>query len=401
MKKWEVKKLEEICEFGNGLWTGKKPPFINVGVIRNTNFTKDCELDDSNIAYLDVEKSQFEKRKLLYGDIVLEKSGGGPKQPVGRVVVFDKENGNFSFSNFTSVIRIKDKNQIDFRYLHKYLFFIYGSGITEKMQSRSTGIRNLKFDEYKKIEIPLPPLPTQQRIVALLDETIAALNTVQANAERNQVNAREVFESTLQTSVAGKESKKWDLKKVGEIAEHSLGKMLDKAKNRGAYKKYLRNLNVRWFDFDLSDVAEMRFTDDESEKYTAIKGDLMICEGGYPGRAAIWEADHPIYFQKAIHRVRFEKQVIAKWFLYFLYASSLNGNLKQYTAGAGIQHFTGQALDRFEFPVPPLTEQRAIVKRLENISAETKRLEEIYAQKSAAVEELKKSVLQQAFEGEL
>ena len=97
---WEVKKLGEVCEFLNGLWKGKKPPFIKVGVIRNTNFTKDGKLDDSNIVILDVEKSKFTNRKLQYGDIILEKSGGGPKQPVGRVIIFDKKNGDFSFSNF-------------------------------------------------------------------------------------------------------------------------------------------------------------------------------------------------------------------------------------------------------------------------------------------------------------
>ena len=81
----------------------------------------------------------------------------------------------------------------------------------------------------------------------------------------------------------------WPLKKVSEIAHHSLGKMLDKAKNKGAMQPYLRNINVRWFGFDLSDVLEMRFLPEESDRYTAIRGDVLICEGGYPGRAAIWE----------------------------------------------------------------------------------------------------------------
>lgn len=122
---WEIKKLGLVCEFGNGLWTGKKPPFTKVGVIRNTNFTKEGKLDDTDIVYLDVEQSQYEKRKLKYGDIILEKSGGGPKQPVGRVVVFDKKGGEFSFSNFTSVIRVNNSNEIDFTYLHLFLYFSY------------------------------------------------------------------------------------------------------------------------------------------------------------------------------------------------------------------------------------------------------------------------------------
>ncbi|SDW39230.1 restriction endonuclease subunit S [Thiocapsa roseopersicina] len=153
----------------------------------------------------------------------------------------------------------------------------------------------------------------------------------------------------------------WEKKAVGEIAAHSLGKMLDKAKNKGEPKPYLRNLNVRWFDFDLSDVLEMRFLPEEATKYTAIKGDVLICEGGYPGRAAIWQRDEPIYFQKALHRVRFNEPERNKWFLYYLLSKDLDGTLRNHFNGAGIQHFTGEALAQFEVPLPLLPEQHRIV----------------------------------------
>jgi type I restriction enzyme S subunit len=158
---WKTKTLEEACQFSNGLWKGEKPPFVNVGVIRNTNFTKEGALDDSDIAYLDVEAKQFEKRRLQFGDVILEKSGGGPKQPVGRVVLFDLADGDFSFSNFTSALRVLEPDILDFRFLHKFLHWTYLSGVTEGMQSHSTGIRNLDGDAYKAIKISFPPLPEQ------------------------------------------------------------------------------------------------------------------------------------------------------------------------------------------------------------------------------------------------
>ena len=96
----------EHFEFGNGLWKGKKPPFITSLVIRNTNFTKSGKIDYSDVAILDVEQRQFEQRKLVKGDIIIERSGGGPKQPVGRVAFFENEEGNYSYSNFTSRIRV-------------------------------------------------------------------------------------------------------------------------------------------------------------------------------------------------------------------------------------------------------------------------------------------------------
>ena len=103
---WEIKKLGDICDVLNGLWTGKKEPFINICVIRNTNFTKDCKLNLDDAAYIDVEVKQFSTRKLQVGDIIIEKSGGSEKQPVGRVVLFDIQDGDYSFSNFTSTIEI-------------------------------------------------------------------------------------------------------------------------------------------------------------------------------------------------------------------------------------------------------------------------------------------------------
>lgn len=168
--RWKTKTLEEVSQFSNGLWKGEKPPFVNVGVIRNTNFTKEGTLDDRDIAYIDVEARKLEKRRLQFGDIILEKSGGGPKQPVGRVALFDKENSDFSFSNFTAALRVLDPRELDFRFLHKFLHWTYLSGITEGMQSHSTGIRNLDGDAYKAISISFPLLPEQRRIVGILDE---------------------------------------------------------------------------------------------------------------------------------------------------------------------------------------------------------------------------------------
>lgn len=91
----KYKSLHDVCDFINGLWTGKKPPYIKVNVIRNTNFHKSGNLDFENVAVLDVEIKQFNTRQLKFGDIILEKSGGGPNQPVGRVCLFEKKMKSF------------------------------------------------------------------------------------------------------------------------------------------------------------------------------------------------------------------------------------------------------------------------------------------------------------------
>ena len=103
----------------------------------------------------------------------------------------------------------------------------------------------------------------------------------------------------------------WSWARIDELAKTRLGKMLDKAKNKGTPVRYLRNINVSWFDFDLSDIKKMRFEDSELEEFALRHGDVLICEGGYPGRAAVWdERESNIYFQKAIHRVRFQNGII-------------------------------------------------------------------------------------------
>ena len=196
---WRWLPLEDCCTFHNGLWTGKKPPFETATVIRNTNFTADGTIDLSDVAVLEVEAKQLSKRRLLKGDIIIEKSGGGPKQPVGRVVLFDIDEGVYSFSNFTSVIRVKDQNQLDPRYLHRVLYWWYVGGRTEPLQRRSTGIRNLDFSAYQCLEVPIPPLEEQKRIVAVLDQAFAALDRARALAEANLADAEELLAEARET----------------------------------------------------------------------------------------------------------------------------------------------------------------------------------------------------------
>jgi len=401
MTKWKKKKLNEFCEFSNGLWTGKKPPFQKVGVIRNTNFKKDCLLDDSDIVYLEVEQSQFQKRKLKYGDIILEKSGGGPKQPVGRVVIFDKTEGDFSFSNFTSVIRIKDKDEVDFNFLHRYLFLEYISGATEKMQSHSTGIRNLKFDEYKEIEIPLPPLPEQRRIVSILDEAFAAIAKAKANAEQNLKNAKELFESYLQ-GVFEKKGEGWEEKTLKELTTH-LGDGLHgtpKYTTDGDYY-FINGNNLTDGAIEFKESTK-RVSIDEYNKHkkNLTNRTVLVSINGTLGNVAFYNGEKIILGKSACYFNL--KENIDKGFVKYVLSSQYFINYAHREAtGATIKNVSLKSMREFKVPVPPLKEQQTIVRQLDALRAETQKLEAVYQKKIADLEELKKSILQKAFEGEL
>jgi type I restriction enzyme S subunit len=168
----------------------------------------------------------------------------------------------------------------------------------------------------------------------------------------------------------------WSWVNVGSVADARLGKMLDKAKNKGLPRPYLRNINVRWFDFDLSDLLEMPFEEDELSEFALCAGDVLICEGGEPGRAAVWdERAKGIYFQKAIHRVRFAAFVDPAFFVKALRASADDGRLVESFTGTGIKHFTGKSLDAYRFPLPPLAEQHRIVAKVVELMALCDRLE--------------------------
>lgn len=169
---------------------------------------------------------------------------------------------------------------------------------------------------------------------------------------------------------SGKSALIWQTVKLAEVAEHCLGKMLDAKKNKGRPLPYLRNPNVRWFEVDTTELRHMAFEEREDIRYELKAGDVLVCEGGEAGRAAIWDGRiDNVKFQKAIHRVRPGPTLAARFLLHRLFADHQSGRLADYYTGATIKHLTGQDLARYEFPLPPLVEQRRIAEVLDRAEA--------------------------------
>lgn len=213
---WEIKTLGDVCDVLNGLWIGKKEPFVNICVIRNTNFTKDCKLNLDNVSYIDAEVKQFTTRKLKVGDIIVEKSGGSEKQPVGRVVLFDIESGDYSFSNFTSALRVKSGIDLNPNYLHKCLYAHYLRGETFKLQSKTTGLHNLDMKGYLKLPIPVPSIAEQEKIVAELDCLSGIIEKKKQQLKEYDALAQSIFYEMFGDPVENE--KGWEMKNLGEIA---------------------------------------------------------------------------------------------------------------------------------------------------------------------------------------
>lgn len=154
---------------------------------------------------------------------------------------------------------------------------------------------------------------------------------------------------------------KWEKVKLGNVTDSCLGKMLDQNKNKGDYQPYLANVNVRWGEFDLEDLPLMKFEESEQERYELKYGDLVICEGGKPGRCAIWKEQIPnMKIQKALHRVRVHDCLDYRYLFYWFLLAGKTGELDQYFTGATIKHMPGQKLKEVVIDKPPLEIQHRI-----------------------------------------
>lgn len=198
--------------------------------------------------------------------------------------------------------------------------------------------------------------------------------------------------------------KGWATTSLGELtAEMCLGKMLDKNKNRGTLQPYLRNINVRWFGFDLTNMKEMRFEPGEEARFGLQSGDLVICEGGEPGRAAVWKGETTdARIQKALHRVRFQADSYDPSFaLYYLFYGTITNRFARHYTGTTIKHLTGKALRQVPFPVPPANEQRRIVAKLEELLSDLDAGVAALQRVRANLKRYRASVLKSAGEGRL
>ena len=328
-----------------------------------------------NIEYLDVEEKQYAKRKLQKGDLIIEKSGGGEKQPVGRVVLFDKDEGEFSFSNFTSVLRIKDNKELISEFLYIYLLYIYKRGDTLKMQKATTGIHNIEFDKYLAIDIPCLPLSEQQRIVARLDAAFAHIDELKANAEKQLSEARTLFQKALTKALEPKDG--WKEKTLGDIAKITHGKnQKEVLSENGLYPIYGSGGNIMGYAKD------------------------FLCEAGTTILGRKGSINNPMFIEERFWNVDTAFGISAKEGndskFVFYYIKSINWQEKN--TGTTLPSLTQQVVGNVKLYVPTFSEQQRIVARLDSLSEKVRKYEEIQQKVIAECDALKQALLRKVFE---
>ena len=198
----------------------------------------------------------------------------------------------------------------------------------------------------------------------------------------------------------------WCWSRLSNVASIQLGKMLDKQKNQGDPAPYLGNANVQWGKFDLANVKTMPMGETDRAKYALSDGDLIVCEGGVPGRCAIWASNETMHYQKALHRIRCSKRLLLNTYceLYICFIVQSHVWDSCFT-GTTIKHLPAQTLSSWLLPLPPLAEQRRIVERVDELMPlveEYGGLEDAREALDAALPgRLRKSVLQLAVQGGL
>ena len=176
----------------------------------------------------------------------------------------------------------------------------------------------------------------------------------------------------------------WEYKKLGDVCQSDLGKTLNQSKDTGDLYPYLCAVNILWDKIDLSTLKQTRFEKTELERYSVKKGDLLVCEGGDIGRAAIWDRDEVIQYQNALHRIRFNGEILPRFCLLYLRNLKQKGILDhKYGKGVTILHLVKSSLLSIPIPVPSIREQQQIVSELDLLSG-------VIEKQKAQLEELDK-----------
>ena len=384
------------------------------GIIRKFITTSNLywgEFDFTKVKEMPFTDTELERCTVKRGDLLVCEGGD-----CGRSAVWDYDE-EVCIQNH--VHRLRPYRDVNIYYFY-YLFYLYKN--TGRLRGRGVAIQGLSNEAIHKVVLPLAPLEEQHRIVAKIEELLPYVDRYATAYEKlEQFNAKfpnDMKKSILEYAIQGKlveqraeegtgeelyqqiqtekqrlikEGKikmekplpeisedevpfeipdSWRWCYVGDLFNHNTGKAMNSSAKKtdkpGAIRPFITTSNVYWNSFDFSVVKEMFFSDDEVERCTVTKGDILMCEGGaYFGRTAIWNYDYDICFQNHVHRLRPYQEIDLMFFYHiFFFYKNMNMMKAKGTAMPGLSSIT---LHQMIIPLPPLAEQKRIIAKLEEI----------------------------------
>jgi type I restriction enzyme, S subunit len=389
---WTETTLGEVAETKLGKMLSAKS---KVGAnprpyLRNKN-VQWGRIDVDDLLRMDFSDEEFVWFRVRPGDLLVCEGG-----EVGRAAIWRDSAREIAFQK--ALHRIRPRAEVTPEFLLYLLMWFSKSNAFERFVTGST-IKHLPQEDLRRLPMPLPPLAEQRRIVAAIEEQFSRLDAAEATLRGALLRIEGLRRAVLDAALSAIK----DHRPLGALASTQLGKMLSsKAKTGQNSRPYLRNKNVRWYGFDLDDLLEMDFSESERAKFSLTPGDVIVCEGGEVGRAAVWQGQlDDCYFQKAVHRVRPHGELDSDFLVHVLRWFADTNAYERYVTGSTINHLPQEDLRTLPIPAPPLDEQRRIVaelgQQLSLIDSFSAAVES--AQKRSAA--LRRAILERAFRGEL
>lgn len=340
-------------------WRTKGVPFYRAREI--VRLSRDGYVDNE----LFIEEELYVELSSKYG---IPKAGDIMVTGVGTLGIcyIVKENDRFYF---------KDGNTLWFKTKEgtnpQYVQYAFKSEFLRRQIDNCVGatVGTFTIERANKTTIPVPSFEEQERIVAELDLLTGIIDKQKQQLKELDTLAQSIFYDMFGNPDTN--SKGWLVKKLRELCKSDLGKTLNASKDTGKMRPYLCAINIHWNEIDLSTLKQTKFEDEELERYSVVKGDLLVCEGGDVGRSAIWKEDKVIQYQNALHRIRFGKEIIAIYCLFVLQYLKVNGILDgRYGKGVTIKHLVKSSLLSIPIPVPPIEFQREFADKIQSIEAQ-------------------------------
>ena len=357
-------------------------------------------VDWNTVPYTDYDEHRANAYRISDGDILFARTGA----TVGKSYLVKGLQDKAIYASY--LIRVQTFNEI----LPEYVKYFFESGFYwEQIQKDSVGIGqpNVNGTTLSQLDLPIPPINEQHRIVNELGSWLNIIDAIDNGKTELQIAIKRTKSKILALAIHGKlvpqdpsdepanELLKrinpkaeitcdnpqygklpngWCEVQLGDVFNHNTGKALNASNTEGSMKRYLTTSNVYWNAFDFTTVKQMYYKDSELDKCSITKGDLLVCEGGDVGRAAIWNFNYDICIQNHLHRLRPKLgDLCVSLYYYVFYYLKVNNMISG--KGIGLLGLSSNALHKLHVPLPPINEQHRIVAKIEELFTQLDKIE--------------------------
>jgi type I restriction enzyme S subunit len=393
---WQTKKLGDLLEVQNGYAFSSKEYSESGYFVMRIGNVQNGYISCSHPKYINLpSNSILQKLVLSEGDILVSLTGN-----VGRVGVIEKAHLPAVLNQRVARLTINNSSSAIREFI---LFFLYSDWFREELTGAGQGAaqQNVSTKDLVEIRLPVPPLPEQQRLVAILDEAFDGIATAKANVEKNLQNARALFESHLQ-AVFNERSEGWverRLEQIGVTQTGSTPEISDKS-NYGDFVPFIKPADFNKdgsLNYDNDGLSQLGLQKARRIKAGSV---LMVCIGATIGKCGFCDRD--VTTNQQVNSVTPFKDIFHKYVFYQMSSEDFQRRVLRSSSQATLPIINKSKWSALTIALPPdVEQQKSIAAKLDELNTETQRFEDVYWRKIAALDELKKSLLHQAFSGEL